>query len=465
MDTHYAPTPEVEEPGINHGIPFSARLPGEPDPDAVHGADPLSGPEPLTTPSVKPPRNGNRKIFLGGVAVVGVVVLAGGAFLLSTYNHVVPVPPKAAAAVHQADKNAGLDPNKPFAPAASLASVNRPDRPTTIVLPRYTPPPHGLDLAELLSIRPGSVAVGGQHSAQPPSPKAAKPGQTAEGFIPHEPGSPFTPAIASRPQATTDVTPAAKTVQSPVLATAAVTDHSQQLKTADPAVDQTPVVPHQDASAPAPVTSQSVSSAPVATDPAAAASATHVVAPPDAVRQALHLHAGPMTSEEQVKVLELVTQMATIVRDLRTQNATLRADFSKTSAEDQARLSDFARRIDMAEATNAVAAAKGADDAPVAPALPAENTIAMRQAMAVSPVAITRVHVALPSSTPEVAKRFRVQAASPGLALLTEIARGGGDGAQVQVTVGDIIPGWGKVRSVAQRGTSWVVRTEHGVIE
>ena len=456
MDTHYAPALEVEEPGINHGIPFSARLPGEPDPDAMHGADPLAGPEPLATPSVDP-RNGNRKVLLGGAAVFGAAVLAGGAFLLTTYNHVVPVPAKVAAAVHQVGKSAGLDPNKPFAPAASLASVNLPDRPKTIVLPRYTPPQHGQDLSELLSIRPGSAAASGQDSAQSSSPKSAIPSQIAEAFIPHEPGSPFTPAIASRPPATSEVTAASKTVTAPVLPAAAVTDHSPQrtANTANPVNDQLPIVPHQDASAPSPTPR----------DPAAAASATQVVVPPDTVSQALHLHAGPMSSEEQVKVLELVTQMATIVRDLKTQTATLRADFAKTSAADQARLSDFARRIDMAEATNAVAAAKGAADAPVSPELPAENTVSVRQAMAVSPVAITRANVALPSSAPEAAKRFRVQAASPGLALLTEIARGGGDGAQIQVTVGEVIPGWGKVRSVAQRGTSWVVRTEHGTIE
>ncbi|MBO0709976.1 MAG: hypothetical protein J2P47_01725 [Acetobacteraceae bacterium] len=51
------------------------------------------------------------------------------------------------------------------------------------------------------------------------------------------------------------------------------------------------------------------------------------------------------------------------------------------------------------------------------------------------------------------------------MAMLTEVERGGGDGAQLQITVGDMIPGWGKVKAVAQRGTSWVVSTEHGVIE
>ena len=348
----------------------------------------------------------------------------------------------------------------PFAPAASLASVNLPDRPKTIVLPRYTPPAHGQDLSELLSIRPGSAAVGGQDIAQSSSPKPGKPAQIAEAFVPHEPGSVFAPPPP-------EVVPASRTGTAAVLAAAAVIDHKLQptANTANPAIDQVPVVPHQDASAQAPASGQTVSATSAATDPAAPGSSTQVSVPPDAVRQALHLHAAPMTSEEQVKVLDLVTQMATIVRDLRTQNATLRADFAKISADDQARLSDLARRITMAEATNAVSAAKGVADAPGAPTLPAENTFAVRQAMAISPVAITRADVALPLSAPEAAKRFRVQAASPGLALLTEIARGGGDGAQIQVTVGEVIPGWGKVQSVAQRGTSWVVRTEHGVIE
>jgi hypothetical protein len=60
--------------------------------------------------------------------------------------------------------------------------------------------------------------------------------------------------------------------------------------------------------------------------------------------------------------------------------------------------------------------------------------------------------------------KYRVQAASPGLAMLAEVDRGGGDGAQVQVTVGDDLPGYGKVKSVSQRGTSWVVTTEKAVI-
>jgi hypothetical protein len=51
------------------------------------------------------------------------------------------------------------------------------------------------------------------------------------------------------------------------------------------------------------------------------------------------------------------------------------------------------------------------------------------------------------------------------LALLAEIDRGGGEGAQIEVLVGDKIPGYGKITSIGQRGTAWVVATEHGTIQ
>jgi hypothetical protein len=152
-----------------------------------------------------------------------------------------------------------------------------------------------------------------------------------------------------------------------------------------------------------------------------------------------------------------VTQMAAMVRDLRAQDASLRSDFAKTSADTDKRLDDFERRLVLAEARNAVASADAAgtiDDAaavhPVAPA---------------APVTVTRPAVALPADRNSTAKRYRVQAASPGLALLAEIDRGGGNGAQIQASVGDTIPGYGRVKSVSQHGTTWLVTTEHGNIE
>jgi hypothetical protein len=177
---------------------------------------------------------------------------------------------------------------------------------------------------------------------------------------------------------------------------------------------------------------------------------------PDAAERALHLRVAPMTDEQQVQVLELVTDVAAMVRDLKQENASLRADFAKTQADERDRLKDLERRVALAEARAATSAA-AADPAQPAPAVAVASTA--------GPVSIVRASAALPAVVPTAAKRYRVQAASPGMAMLTEVERGGGDGAQLEVTVGDTIPGWGKVLSVEQRGTSWVVSTQHGVIE
>lgn len=466
MDTHIAPSPDLEE----HGISPSARLPGEPDPDAEPPADRAS--ETLATPPAKARARGHRAAFLRGAAAVGVVAVAGGAFLLSRYDRAVPVPENTA--VHRVERSAGIDSDRPLAPSAALAGVEPPGRPSAVVLPRYTPPSREQDLGELLAIRPGSAEAGVPGTTQPVQNGPARPAASAPPFVPHEPGS----APGSSPPRATDVDassapprPAVADVAPTVLAAAAATGRGAEPPATSVVEQAPPAARPQGAVAPAPApgdrerTGASPPAIPAQSGeqtPAPPAVAP-VGAPQDAVARVLQPRAAPMSDEEQVEVLELVTQIATMVRDLSAQNAALRADFARTTADGQARLADFARRIGLAEATRAVAAAKGPGDLP-APAAPVlVDRPSARPAMA--PVAVTRPDVALPSAAPQDAKRYRVQAASPGLALLAEIARGGGDGAQIQVTVGDTLPGWGKVRSVAQRGTSWVVSTEHGAIE
>lgn len=75
-----------------------------------------------------------------------------------------------------------------------------------------------------------------------------------------------------------------------------------------------------------------------------------------------------------------------------------------------------------------------------------------------------------PSAAPNVSAdtgthRYHVQAASPGLAMLSELDASGGEERQLPVSPGDTVPGWGKVISIAQRGTSWFVKTDHGLIQ
>jgi hypothetical protein len=49
--------------------------------------------------------------------------------------------------------------------------------------------------------------------------------------------------------------------------------------------------------------------------------------------------------------------------------------------------------------------------------------------------------------------------------MLAEIDRSGDEGAQLQVAVGQSVPGYGRVKSIAQRGTAWVIQTEQGAIQ
>jgi hypothetical protein len=191
--------------------------------------------------------------------------------------------------------------------------------------------------------------------------------------------------------------------------------------------------------------------------------------PHDPVAVAQELRPAAMTSTQQVQVLELVTQVATLVRDERSEVSELRADVARSEAASAAKIDDFARRLAIAEAHNAVVAASAAGGPPsvTPPAAPAPTS----PPPAPAPVLLTRAEAAIsaaqnqPSAQGLTPKRYRLQAASPGLALLAQVDRGGGDGAQLQVQVGDTIPGYGQVKSIAERGTAWVVTTENGAIQ
>jgi len=48
--------------------------------------------------------------------------------------------------------------------------------------------------------------------------------------------------------------------------------------------------------------------------------------------------------------------------------------------------------------------------------------------------------------------------------MLAAIDRAGDESAQLQVALGDTVPGYGRVKAVVQQGTTWVVKTERGTI-
>ena len=448
MDTHIAPSP-----ALDHDVDaLSARLPGE-------FANPASSHEPGYSqetpsagdrlPSSAPHRSTRRGRLFAGAAVVAVLVVAGGVYLISPYNHVYPVSGLASKVRNTAQVGVKLPPI--LAPSASLAKVNVPAQ-VPAIRDAYAPKTREQEVAELLSLHPAaapaatsvappSAIIGAENRSSGvrrsyPTPALTAPAAAGPdvplGYVASEPGSSLSAATRLAPT-------------SPIAAasSAAVMQNA--------AVGLTPdAVP-----APSPV--------PEAAAPAATSfRPVEPVLPPDAIAVLQNLRAGPLSSAEQVQVLGLVTEMASMVKDLRKQSAQLRADFGKSTADTSAHLRDYERRLALAEAKNAVSAASDASSDQVSAQTTADVVPVVRPAS----VSVTRAIAVVPAPAGVTAvKLYRVQAASPGLALLAQIDRGGGEGAQTQVAVGDTIPNYGRVKSIGQKGTAWVVTTERGLIQ
>jgi hypothetical protein len=449
MDTNILTHPDIDP----ENIALSARLPGElgtiPHDDGIHNEHPAPEVD-ERLPTSESARSKRRGTLLAGVAAASVLAVGAGAFLLSPYNHFYPVP-RVASTVRTAATAAGVKLPAVLAPSASLANVTLPPAAPPATRDHYAAKPREDEVAELLALHPAAkdhpataipkVAAPliipptvGQPEKAPASPPTAiiaaaslAPSDPPAGYVPSEPGATGQPV---RPR---DATAA-------ILAAIPASG--------DPAGKPAPAAPEIPAPAALPVVPAPVPAA-LAASPAA-----------DPIAVAHDLRAAPMAAQDQVLVLGLVTEMASVVKHLREQNAQLRADFGKSSADTAAHLADYERRLAMAEAKSAVTAAGG--DADLPPALPATDPAPI----VAKPVSVTRAMAVLPAVTGSAAgKSYRVQAASPGLALLAEVERGGGEGAQMQVIVGDTIPDYGRVKSIAQKGTVWVVTTEHGLIQ
>ena len=386
---------------------------------------------------------GRRKTFLmGGSALALAAVAAAGAFWAMHDNA------RVAATTSRIAASAGLGPQQPLAPAASLAKVVLPPPAGPVVRQPYIPAPRDKQVAEVLSLQGGQVAAEPKEAGAPAAQGPATAAHVADkappppGYVPSEPGT-IAPAATAPPAAVQPATSEASVPSSAAPVTLTRTE-----------------VPA--ASLPDPARSATRLTDGVLRDLAAESGARQTPMPPqaatrpDAVSVVAGLRPAAMTPPDQVQVLGLVTEIAAMVHDLRTQDEQLRGDLQKSTADTTARLADFERRIAFSEARSAVSSAHDAGGAPPPPA-PAASPA--------KPVVLTRAEAALPVSGNGPAKRYHVQAASPGLALLAEVDRGGGDGAQLQVSVGESIPGYGTVKSIGQKGSGWIVTTEHGVIQ
>ena len=213
----------------------------------------------------------------------------------------------------------------------------------------------------------------------------------------------------------------------------------------------------------------------------------------DAVATAAELHPAPMTPPQQVEVLNVVAQLGIIIRDMRAENAALKARVESTADRFDMAVADFDRRLALAEARGAMTAAMGGDAQGSAGAsrwngisvaravqdatLPAPESLrngpAGVEALPISapagprprPPAPPPVQL-VPAGTAAVpaagAARYRVTAASPGLAMLALLDRSGGEGSQLQVAIGYQVPGYGRITAIQQRGASWIVQTDKG---
>ena len=164
-----------------------------------------------------------------------------------------------------------------------------------------------------------------------------------------------------------------------------------------------------------------------------------------------------MTETQEIQVLSLVTQLGAIIRDQRTEIASLRADQEKTSSTVQLRLNDFDRRLLLAEARGAIGAAMGA-----ATTVSAAATTSTAPPAGKSPVELTTATTVAPPDSRPIAIASRpprlVSPCSPrSIAVAAKVRNCRSPLANV--------PGYGKVTDIAQHGTAWVVQTEHSAIQ
>ena len=302
---------------------------------------------------------------------------------------------------------------------------------------------------------PERVAVGAAPLAKPSEPDAAPPvpaiPSAAVGAVPLPAPAPERAAAATVPSAktlepdTTAPPPGVPTTASPA---------------AEPATAKA-VPPASDAAPPAPAIASATVRLPPApewtTAPSAAlASLPEAAVPPLAPPAPPVVPASPMLlvgpaavpegaakavppgvdAQQVVSTMTLVQQMSLLVHDMHDEGLRYRTEVTALTGAVQAKASSLEERLKLAEARSAA----GPDAGGLPAGLPA-------------------------SDAPPVLRGYRVQAGSPGAAVLTDMGAGAERAARLLVMVGDQLPGAGRVTAIVQRGRAWIVRTERGVIQ
>jgi len=145
----------------------------------------------------------------------------------------------------------------------------------------------------------------------------------------------------------------------------------------------------------------------------------------------------------QDDTVELVATLGLKLQELGQRDQALAAQLVQADQGFQAQIAALTARVGQLEAADSavVAAASKAASAPAAP---------VESARVVAPAP---VHPTIDPSS------YSIEAAAPGLAIVVR------DGSAIQVGVGDMVPGVGKVTSIEPSGTGWTVHTTGGEIE
>ena len=141
-------------------------------------------------------------------------------------------------------------------------------------------------------------------------------------------------------------------------------------------------------------------------------------------------------AQQVVSTMSLVQQMSLLVHDMHDEGLRYRTEVTALTGAVQAKASNLEERLRLAEARSAA----GPDAGGLQAGVPG-------------------------SDVPQVLRGYRVQAGSPGAAVLSDEKAGPERAARLLVMVGDQVPGAGRVTAIVQRGRAWVVRTERGVIQ
>ncbi|VFU17621.1 hypothetical protein [Methylocella tundrae] len=171
--------------------------------------------------------------------------------------------------------------------------------------------------------------------------------------------------------------------------------------------------------------------------------------------------------KKDTEALALVTEFGTLLREVKAEVVALKAAQVGAAAATESKINDFERRLSLSEAKRAIESVKAVGEA-TGDAVQAKTTPAPGKSIGPSAPGIRTASLTMQAPAPAAAdeqRRYRIQAASPGLAMLAAIDGPGDQEGPLQVAIGASIPGYGKVKSIDQRGAAWVVQTERGVIQ